>query len=435
MTTTVSVPPVSTPAGADEAALAIERCRRHLSKGRAKLADLTGGHVEVSSAGAWVTMADGTRYLNAGGYGVFIHGARHPVVEAAVIDQIRTHPIATRLLIDPLAPMAAEALASVAPAGLRKVHFSGSGAEAIEAAIKIARTRGKVRLISATGGYHGKTMGALSVTAKDLYQQPFRPLLPQVAHVRYGDAEALEAQLRSGGPDACVVVEPVQGEAGVVIPPTGYLSDVAKLCREHGALFVLDEVFTGLGRLGTWWGGDRDGVTPDVMTVGKGLSGGIVPVAATVATVEAFRDFDRDPYLHTSTFSGAPIAMAAACAAIDAIQRESLVERAAAIGARLLVELCRSARERCDHLVREVRGAGLAIGVELAGPGLAGEMLGELLERRVIVNHSLNAHSVLRLTPPAILTTAEIDHLVTAFDESFRVLADRYPTADRVGDR
>ena len=438
MTTTVpdvlAAPPAAVDSVAVDAARAIELCRRYMSKGRAKLGDLTGGHVEVSSEGAWVSLADGSRYLNAGGYGVFIHGARHPAIEEAVIRQIRTHPLATRLLMEPTAPLAAEALVSVAPEGLAKVHFTGSGAEAAETAIKMARTHGKVRLVSAIGGYHGKTMGALSVTAKDLYQQPFRPLLPDVAHVPFGDAEALESELRNG-PDACVIIEPVQSEAGVIVPPAGYVADVARLCRQYGAFFILDEIFTGLGRVGSWWAADREGVSPDVLLAGKGLSGGIVPVAAAVATVDAFRAFDRDPYLHTSTFSGAPIAMAAVRAAIETIAREGLVERAAAIGAHLLDQVRSSAEQRCPHLVREVRGAGLLIGVEMVEAGLAGEMLSELLERRVIVNHSLNAHAVLRLTPPAVLTAAETDHLVTAFDESFRTLADRYPTADRLGDR
>jgi putrescine aminotransferase len=265
------------------AAQTIERYRRHLSRGRARLGDLFGGHVEIASSGAWVETADGARFLNAGGYGVFLHGARHPAIEAAVIRQVRRHPVATRLLLEPLVASAAETLVSVAPAGLRKVHFAGSGAEATEAAIKMARTRGHTRLISAYGGYHGKTMGALSVTARDLYQDPFRPLLPAVEHIRYGDAGALEQALRRGAP-ACVILEPVQGEGGVVIPPEGYLADAARLCREHGGFLVLDEIMTGVGRLGHWWGADRDGVTPDVLLAGKSLSGGIVPVSAAIAT-------------------------------------------------------------------------------------------------------------------------------------------------------
>jgi putrescine aminotransferase len=422
---TTTLPPAGTGADLDIDEV-LGRYRRFLSTGRAKLADMSGRYLEVASEGAWVTTSSGERFLNAGGYGVFIHGARHPLVEAAVVAQVRTHPLATRMLVEPRAADAAEALIGVSPAGLRRVHFSGSGAEAVETAIKLARTLGKTRLVSTGGGYHGKTMGALSLTAKDLYQRPFRPLLPDVTHVRYGDAEDL-ARALAGGPPSCVVVEPVQGEAGVVIPPRGYLTDVARLCQEHGALFVLDEVLTGLGRLGTWWGAVREGVTPDVMLVGKALSGGVVPVAATVATEAAFRAFDKDPYLHTSTFSAAPIAMAAATAAIAAIRQDRLVERAATIGSALLDRLRNAAADRCAHLVREVRGVGLLIAVDFADPGLAGDALIELIDRRVIVNHSLNAHTVLRLTPPAVLTDADVDHLVRAFEDVFRVLADRYP--------
>ena len=405
--------------------------RRYLSRGRAKLGDMFGGHEEVASQGAWIHTADGQRFLNAGGYGVFIHGARHPAVEAAVIEQIRTHPLASRLFLEPQAARAAAALVEVAPPGLERVHFAGSGAEAVEAAIKMARTHGRTRLVSTVRGYHGKTMGALSVTASEMYQDPFRPLLPGVTHVRYGDAEALAAVL-ADGPPACVIVEPVQGEAGVVIPPAGYLADVARLCREHGAFLVLDEVLTGLGRLGHWWGADREGVTPDILLVGKGLSGGIVPVSAAVATAEAFRAFDKDPFLHTSTFSAAPIAMAAVRAAIEAMRAEDLVGRAAAIGADLLDRL-RTLAAPYPHLVREVRGVGLLIGMEFVAPGLAGEALVELIARQVIVNHSLNADTVLRLTPPAVLSPAETDHLVSAFDSALRVLTRRYPTPDHVG--
>ncbi len=420
--TTVHDATAAGPARTDEIRRAY---RRHVSRGRAKLADLFGGHVEVGSTGAWVYTSDGRRFLNAGGYGVFLHGARHPAIVDAVVNQVRTHPIATRLLMEPEIARAAAALAQVTPAGLDMVHFCGSGAEAAEAAIKMARTHGRTRLIATVDGYHGKTMGALSLTGRDLYQAPFRPLLPDVTHVPFGDLPALAAAL-AGGPPACVVVEPVQGEAGVVVPPSGYLTQVARLCREHGAFLVLDEVLTGLGRLGHWWGADREGVTPDVMLVGKALSGGVVPVAAAVATADAFRAFDRDPFLHTSTFSGAPIAMAAARAAIVAISDENLVDRARDLGGTILTRL-RAAAAPYPDLIREVRGVGLLIGVEFAGPGLAGETLTELINEGVIVNHSLNAHTVLRLTPPAVLTADQVDLLVGAFEAAWRSVRRRYP--------
>jgi putrescine aminotransferase len=373
-----------------------------------------------------VRTADGRRFLNCGGYGVFLMGARHPTVVAAVERQLHEHPVATRLFLEPQAAYAAEALIGVSPPGLDRVHFAGSGAEAVEAALKLARTHGHRRLISMSGGYHGKTLGALSVTAKSVFQDPFRPLLPHVTHVPYGEAAALEHTLAVEPGNACVIVEPVQGEGGVVIPPAGYLRDVESLCRRYGAFFVLDEVQTGLGRLGAWWGADLAGVVPDALLTGKGLSGGIVPVSALVARQEAFSVFDKDPYLHTSTFSGAPLAMAAARAAIQAIREEDLVARARSLGAELFGEIDRIVRHRAGGLIREVRGVGLLIGIEFIEPGPAGDLLLELVDQGVIANHSLNTHLVLRLTPPAVLTAADVDHLYTALDRACQALATRY---------
>ncbi|MGI8309292.1 aspartate aminotransferase family protein [Saccharopolyspora hattusasensis] len=403
-----------------------ERYRRHISRGRARLADMTGGLTEVSSHGSRVVDAAGKTYLNCGGYGVFLLGHAHPAVVEAVVEQVRRHPLTTRLMLEPTVASAAETLARVAPNGLDYVHFVNSGAEATEAAIKLARAHGHAHLISAVGGYHGKTMGALSITARELYQAPFRPLLPSVDHVPFGDAQALEEAL-AAAPPACVVVEPVQGEGGVVVPPSGYLRDVAQLCRKYGALFVLDEVQTGLGRLGHWWGADRESVTPDILLVGKNLSGGVVPVAAMVATAEAYSPFNRDPFLHTSTFAGSPIAAAAAEAAIRVVVAENLVTKASELGEYLLQELRRILLHHCGHLITDVRGLGLLIGVELVNEQVTGELLMELLDHGVLVNHSLNAHRVLRFTPPAVLTSEDVHWLLEAVTRAAETLARRCP--------
>ncbi|WP_306521531.1 aspartate aminotransferase family protein [Rheinheimera sp.] len=406
--------------------------RRHLSRGRAKISDVFGTETEISAQGAWVETLDGQKYLNAGGYGVMLLGARHPHVEAAVIKQIQTNPIASRILLEPQAALAAEALCRVVPQGLAHVHFAGSGTEATEAAIKVARTLGKTRLITTINGYHGKTLGALSVTANRLYQDPFRPLLPDVSAVPFGDVAAMEQALKTG-PQACVILEPVQGEGGVRIPAFGYLQQVRALCDKYGALMVLDEIQTGMGRLGYWWGANRENVTPDIMLVGKGLSGGIVPVSAMVATAEAFQAFNKDPFIHTSTFSGAPIAMAAARAAVEAIIADNLVFRAAQIGEVLLGRMKEIVKKHCAYLVEEVRGAGLLIGVEMKGPGFAGALLAEMIERHLLVNYSLNAGTVLRFTPPAIMNDAEVEFLLTAFEGACKALARQYTTVNSVG--
>lgn len=399
-----------------------DRYRAYLGRGRAALGEMLGGDVEVSAQGPWVYTAAGRCVLNCGGYGVFLMGARHPLVIAEVTRQLNTNPVATRVLLEPEVGKAAEALIGVAPAGLSRVYFAGSGAEAVEAAIKLARAQGKRHLISMVHGYHGKTMGALTATASEVFQAPFRPLLADASHVPFGDAGALAEELARHPGEACVLVEPVQGEAGVIIPPDGYLADVERLCREHGALFVLDEVQTGLGRLGHWWGADRAGVRPDVLLAGKGLSGGAVPVSAMLATPEAFAPFDRDPFIHTSTFAGNPLAMAAAQGAIAAIREDDLVRRAAELGEVIRDELSQLASTLLGHRVREVRGVGLLIGLEFTVPGLAGELLIEMLAAGVLANHSLHSPTVLRLTPPAVLDDTQVLVLLDAFERACRAV-------------
>ena len=401
--------------------------KRTMSSGRARLAEILGGQVEVESRGAWLTTSDGQRILNAGGYGVLILGARHPTVVAEVERQLRTHPIGTRIFLDAAAARAGEALTSVTPEGLERIHFSGSGTEAVEAAIKIARLNGRFHLVSMAGGYHGKTLGALSVTAKGAFQDPFRPLLPYVSHVPFGDAPALAALLAQHPGRACVILEPVQGEGGVVIPPPGYLAAVRALCTKHGALMVADEIQTGLGRLGAWWGMDAEGVRPDILLSGKALGGGVMPVAATITTPEIFAALDRDPVLHTSTFSAAPIAMAAVCGAIRALKEEDVIARAGALGARLTPAFARIVAERVPHHRCEVRGAGLLIGVEFADPALAAELFLALVENDVVANLSLNSDRVVRFTPAATMTASDTDFLLERFDRAVALVAERNP--------
>jgi putrescine aminotransferase len=349
-------------------------------------------------------------------------------VTAAVHRQVDTHPLAGRVFLEPVAALAAEALAARTPPGLDHVHFVNSGAEATEAGLKLARAHGHTALVSTLGGYHGKTLGALTATANPKYQQPFRPLLPDSTAVPYGDAAALDATLAELGRRACVIVEPVQGEGGVRIPPPGYLAEVSRLCRTYGAFLILDEIQTGLGRLGSWWGMDAEGGSPpqpDVLLVGKGLSGGVVPVAAMVATVAAYGPFSRDPYLHTSTFAASPIACAAALAAVEALESEEVVPRARALGERLLTDVRAACAPYTGGLVREVRGRGLLIGLEFAEEQAVGELILELVGRGVLVNHSLNATRVLRLTPPAIVGEEEVRLFLTALTEALRVVATR----------
>jgi len=417
MTVTVTPATHQTPAEFD----VLAAYRRHLGGGRASVGQLLGGMVEVGSSGAWIDVHDGRRYLDFGGYGVFILGHRHPVVTAAVHRQLDRHPLASRTFLEPVTARAAIALARTTPGDLDLVHFVNSGAEATEAALKLARAHGRTAVITTRSGYHGKTLGALSVTANPTYQDPFRPLLP-VATVPYGDLAAMATVLRASNGAGAVILEPVQGEGGVVLPPPGYLRGVADLCAAHDALLIVDEIQTGMGRLGTWWGIEAEQVVPDILLVGKGLSGGVVPIAAMVATPRAYAPFAKDPYLHTSTFAGSPLACAAATATIGVIHDEHIVARAARIGALLLQEMRQvCARLRPAGLV-EMRGRGLLLGIEFEHPGGVGELALQLLERGVLSCHSLNSSRVLRFTPPAVLDDAEIEEFLIAFSAAIAAL-------------
>ncbi len=405
----------------------IDLYRKHLGEGQGRVATILNLPVEESASGARVRTIDGREMLNCGGYGAFFVGAGHPAVLSAVRAQLERQALSTRVLVNEAAARAAAALTRVAPPGLDKVHFSCSGAEAVETAIKIARANGRTRLVSMTGGYHGKTMGALTVTARSVYQDPFRPLLPNAAHVPFGDPQALADALGDDASDACLILEPVQSEGGVIMPPDGYLKSVEAICRERGAMLVLDEVMTGLGRLGAWWGADLDGVVPDAVLVGKCLSGGMVPVAATLVSPEFFAPFDADPYLHTSTYSAAPVAMAAVRATVETIEDEGLVERARLLGERLVATLRRLTAAYIPHLVAEVRGRGVLIGIEFVDGHLAAEFLMDLMDHGVIANHSMNALPVIRFTPPAVMTEDDEKRLTEAVEAACAACAERFP--------
>ena len=395
-----------------------ELYRRHFGPGRASVGRMIGGMVEVDSHGPWLATADGGAYLDFGGYGVYLLGHRHPDVVAAVHRQLDRHPMASRVFQEPVTAAAAAALASVTPGDLDLVHFVNSGAEAVEAGLKLARAHGRNALVTTRNGFHGKTLGALSVTAKAVFQDPFRPLLPDVTEVAYGDLSELDAALSTVAGRGCFIVEPVQGEGGVNIPPPGYLRGAADLCRRHGAMFVADEIQTGLGRLGTWWGVDVENVVPDILLVGKILSGGVVPVAAMVATAAAYAPFAKDPYVHTSTFAGSPLACAAAAAVVEVLRRDDLPGRAARLGTRLLAGIeAAVAKAGLSHRV-QVRGRGLLIGLEFADPGRVGALFLNLLDRGVLANHSLNSSHVLRFTPPAILGDTEVDRFLAILAEA-----------------
>jgi acetylornithine/N-succinyldiaminopimelate aminotransferase len=374
----------------------------------------TPQRVLVRGRGAEVWDADGRRYLDLrGGIATTSLGHAHPALVAALCEQAGTLGHVSNFFATPVQVTLAERLCALlhAPQGSR-VFFCNSGAEANETALKMARRTGRPRVLAATGGFHGRTMGALSMTHKPAIRQPFEPLVPGVEHVPFGDVEALAAALADTGRGevAAVVLEPVQGEAGVLPAPDGYLAAARRLTRQHGALLVLDEVQTGIARTGAWFahqvpGLGLDGDLPDVVTLAKGLGGG-VPVGAAVA-LGAGPGALLGAGDHGTTFGGNPIAAAAALAVLDTVEAEGLLGRARALGDRLADGVLALGHP----LVAGVRGVGLLRAVLLAAPASA-RVATHALEAGVIVNAV--APDAVRLAPPLVLTDVQADEVLAA---------------------
>jgi acetylornithine/N-succinyldiaminopimelate aminotransferase len=358
----------------------------------------------VRGEGAHLWDADGNRYLDlVGGIAVNALGHAHPAVVEAVTAQIATLGHTSNLYVNPVAVELAEALLDVAGlAGRAKVVFANSGAEAVEAAVKLSRLTGRGKLVATEGAFHGRTMGALTVTGQPAKRTPFEPLLPGITHVPFGDADALRSVV--DGDTAAVFVEPVLGEGGVYPAPEGYLRAAREITSANGALLVLDEIQTGIGRLGSWFAFQQAGITPDVVTVAKGLGGGL-PLGACIGVGEA-GDL-LQPGHHGTTFGGNPVACAAGLAVLATIAAEGLCERAAALGKEIV-----SGVEALSHpLVTEVRGAGLLLGIGLAEP-VAMPITAAAARAGYLVNNV--APDTIRLAPPLIVDPGDIADFLAA---------------------
>lgn len=400
----------------------------HVNRGMARLMRLLNVGMEVAADGVHVTDHKGITYLDCGGYCVFLLGRGYPSVLAAAHAQLDQVALGSRLLVNRQQADAARALAAIAPPGLSYVWLANSGAEAVECALKLAKVNGRSRFIAMQGGFHGKTLGALSVTHSPKYRLPFAPLLPGVSFVEFGDVAALRTAIADGGADTAVILEPIQSEAGVILPPAGYLKAVEALCRECGALLIVDEISTGLGRTGAWWASQAAGVTPDILLCGKALSGGLVPVSALLCRPELYEAFNANPLVHTSTFAGSPLVSAVVTATVEALVALDAPARAQALGTRLLDGLAAIQARHGFGFLRAVRGQGLLLALEFTEDAYAGEFLLEMVTQRVLISHSLNAHGIARLTPPLTLSDADVTHLLAAVEASLTAIHHRYFT-------
>jgi len=395
----------------------------------------------VRAQGVEVWDEDGNCYLDfLGGYGALNLGHNPDAVWQA-IKEVQGVPNLLQASISPLVSALGKNLAAIAPGELKHSFFCNSGTEAVEGALKTARkATSRQDIVYCEGGFHGKSMGALSVTGRSKYQDPFAPLVPGCRAVPYGDLEALERELQTE--KVCAfIVEAIQGEGGVIVPPPGYLKGAEQLCHRYGTLLIVDEVQTGLGRTGLMFACEHEEVRPDILCLAKSLGGGVVPIGVFMTTEEiwdkAYGGIENC-LLHTSTFGGNALACAAGIASLQEIVNGGLAERARELGGYMLKQL--QLMQGCYPLIKEVRGRGLLIGIEFADAGgsainkitggiinrlgkeyLASLVAGELNNNyKIITAYTLNNPNVIRLEPPLIVSRQQVDYLLESLEDIFR---------------
>ena len=383
--------------------------------------------IEWSGKGTYFEDITGRRFIDClGGYGIYSAGINHSKIVRAVKSQLDRMPLSSQELLDPLRGALAELLGELAPGDLQDCFFISNGTDAIEGAMKLARLyTGKPGFISCVRGFHGKSYGSLSLMGKGEYRLPFEPLLQDVYFVPFGDADAVEAELEKaeavGMSIAGVVAEPVQGEAGAIVPPDDFWPRLRKVCTRHGVLLIADEVQTGMGRTGKMFGVEHWDVVPDIMCLGKALGGGVMPLSAFMSTPEIWKVLEPNPFIHSSTFGGNPLACAAGIAAVNVTLEEDLPGQAAATGEYFLSELRRIQRRFPDHLV-EVRGLGLLIGLEFVDAEFGYAVAAGLFKRGVLVAGTLLNAKTVRIEPALAIPRELVDEVLEKLEETLEEL-------------
>ena len=359
----------------------------------------------VKGEGIEVWDEKGKRYLDfLGGIATNILGHAHPAIVKAVTQQVNQLTHISNLYVHTPGVELAEKLRDLTNDSNARIFFCNSGAEANEAAIKISRLTGRTRIIAADGGFHGRTTGALSITGQSSKREPFEPLLPDVSFVPFGDVPAMRKAVSKR--TALVILEAIQGENGVVVPPAGYLREVRAICDKTGTLFAIDAVQTGMGRTGEWFGFEHEGIAPDIITLAKGLGGGL-PLGAMITLGEKTPAFK--PGEHGSTFGGNPISCAAAIAAIDFIVKKGILERVAVSGEYLKSQLAKIPG------VTQVRGGGLLLGIVLEA-NIAAAVAAKAATNGLLVNAP--SKNVIRIAPALIVSKSEIREFIKLFGKS-----------------
>lgn len=382
--------------------------------------------VEWDDEGAVFRDVHGKEFIDMlGGFGIYNVGHRHPTVLQAVTNQLKRQAIHSQELIDPLRTYLAHLVSLITPGKLQYSFFTNSGTESIEACMKMAMlTTGRKHFVGALGGFHGKTLGSLGGTSKAVFREPFLPLL-HWSHVPFGDKDALKKHLEacdfSGDKVAAVVLEPIQGEGGINIAPHGYLAAARELCDRFGALLVFDEIQCGMGRTGKMFYCEYDDICPDLLALAKGFGGGVMPIGAAVGTPATWQKYIENPFLHTTTFGGNPLACAAAVATINVLLQEDLPTAAAEKGRYLLPALDVLARTY-PKVMTTARGVGLMIGMEFTSNELGYAVAKNLFAKNILISGTYINSKVLRVEPPLVITYEQIDKFIGALEESLNAV-------------
>ena len=366
-----------------------------------------------------------------GGFGVYTAGHRNPEIVKAVQAQLNRYALHSQELVDPLRGYLAKLVAMSTPGDLQYAFFCNGGAEAVEMALKLARlASGKHYYISTVNGFHGKSLGAVSATGKGTYRKPYLPIIQGVQHVEFGNADAAEAAIKNliavGETVAGMIVEPIQGEAGIVLPPEGYLQRLREICDQYGVFLIFDEIQTGMGRTGTLWACEGYGVVPDIMAFGKAFGGGVMPITGIIARPHLWTDeLKENPWvLGSPTFGGNPLACAAAIAALKFTIENDLPGQIREKGDYFMEKLF--GLQKKHPILVDVRGKGFLIGLEYPTPEMGWAVSKGLFKRGVMTGGTLNNAKVNRIEPPGILSYETIDIIIERLDETLAEVAEEF---------
>ena len=394
---------------------------------RKSVSSETDGDVvlEWEDGGSYFYGLNGEKFLDClGGFGIYTAGHSEPEIVDVVKAQLNRQGLHSQELIDPLRGYLAKAVADITPGDLKQCFFTNCGTEAVEMALKLARFKTGGRwYISTIRAFHGKTAGSLSVGGKSTYREPYLPLVQQVTHVEYGNADAMRTAIENleavGEKIAAVILEPIQGEAGVIVPPPGYLKEVRKICDEHNLPLILDEIQCGMGRTGTMWRCEAEDVVPDVMTFGKAFGGGVMPITGFICRPHMWSQplIDNPYLLGSTTFGGNPVCCSAAIATIRYMLAHDIPGQCRDKGA-LLKKGLEDMAAKYPTVVKEVRGVGMMLAVEFYSDEIGYEFSKEMYNHKVIIAGTLNNAETIRFEPPGVLTEEEIATVIQAAHES-----------------